>query len=205
VDGDGDGVPESRVYFSLDSVSPSLASLGRTAGDILVTSGGAAPALYASRAALGLAAGDDIDGLCLREDGDGMFEPGVDAVAFSLRAGSPTLSAIGAGPGTVLSPGAPPTASVTPGALGLQAGDDLDAVSCGPITAGPKEPDGDVNCNGSTDAIDAALVLQLTAGLIDELSCGENADVNQDGSTNAIDGALILQFAAGLIDHLPFP
>jgi plastocyanin len=63
---------------------------------------------------------------------------------------------------------------------------------------------GDVNCSGGdADSIDAALVLQLTAGLVDELSCEENADTDQNGQTNAIDAALILQFNAGLIDELP--
>ncbi len=62
---------------------------------------------------------------------------------------------------------------------------------------------GDVNCNSNVDSIDAALVLQLVAGLVDTLSCEENADTNADGTTNSIDAALILQFTAGLIDTLP--
>ena len=62
---------------------------------------------------------------------------------------------------------------------------------------------GDANCSGGVDAIDAALVLQLTAGLVYTLSCQENADANEDGSLNAIDAALILQLTAGLIETLP--
>ncbi len=62
---------------------------------------------------------------------------------------------------------------------------------------------GDVNCNGNVDSIDAALVLQLTAGLVGSLSCEENADANEDGTTNAIDAALILQLSAGLLLSLP--
>ncbi len=70
-------------------------------------------------------------------------------------------------------------------------------------TLPPGGTTGDVNCNGSIDSIDAALVLQLTAGLVGSLSCQENADANADGTINAIDAALILQYGAGLIGTLP--
>lgn len=62
---------------------------------------------------------------------------------------------------------------------------------------------GDVNCNGEINSIDAALVLQRTAGLIDSLACEQAGDVNGDHILNAIDAALILQYSAGLIDELP--
>lgn len=62
---------------------------------------------------------------------------------------------------------------------------------------------GDTNCDGNVNSIDAALVLQLGAGLVDSLACQDNADVNGDGIANSIDSALILQFDAGLIDSLP--
>ncbi len=62
---------------------------------------------------------------------------------------------------------------------------------------------GDVNCDGAVNAIDAALVLQLTAAIIPSLACLENADVNLDGQVNVIDAALILQLVAGLIPDLP--
>lgn len=58
---------------------------------------------------------------------------------------------------------------------------------------------GDANCNGEINAIDAAIVLQITAGLLGAPSCAQNADVNRDGSINSIDAALILQFIARLI------
>jgi len=62
---------------------------------------------------------------------------------------------------------------------------------------------GDVNCGGTVDAIDAALVLQLGAGLLGSLACKDNADANEDGTINSIDAALILQFTAGLLPSLP--
>jgi parallel beta-helix repeat protein len=61
---------------------------------------------------------------------------------------------------------------------------------------------GDVDCSGSVNSIDAAFLLQHTAGLIGSLPCAANADVNGDGNTNSLDAALILQFSAGLISQL---
>jgi hypothetical protein len=61
---------------------------------------------------------------------------------------------------------------------------------------------GDVNCTGGVNTIDAALVLQLDAGLIGSVICLQNGDVNGDGSVNSLDALLILQFDAGLIGSL---
>ena len=58
---------------------------------------------------------------------------------------------------------------------------------------------GDANCNGTVNAIDAAIVLQINAGLLRAPSCATNADVNRDGSIDSIDAALILQRIARLI------
>jgi len=60
---------------------------------------------------------------------------------------------------------------------------------------------GDVNGDGRVNSIDAALILQFTAGLV--LSLPASADANGDGRTNSIDAALVLQFGAGLISRLP--
>ena len=62
---------------------------------------------------------------------------------------------------------------------------------------------GDVDCSGAVNAVDAALILQLSAGLIEDLPCAKNADVNEDGDISAIDSTLILQFSAGLLTSLP--
>jgi 3-phytase len=57
--------------------------------------------------------------------------------------------------------------------------------------------DGDTDCAGAIDALDAALVLQHVASLVTNLGCPPAADVNNDGVTGALDALLILQMAAG--------
>jgi len=61
---------------------------------------------------------------------------------------------------------------------------------------------GDVNCDGTVGSVDAAVVLQLSAGLIDDLPCPGVADTTRDGLVDSRDATLILQFAAGLISNL---
>ncbi|MEX0785012.1 MAG: dockerin type I domain-containing protein [Dehalococcoidia bacterium] len=70
-------------------------------------------------------------------------------------------------------------------------------------TPQPPELPGDTDCNGSINSIDAALVLQLSAGFIGALPCPDAGDVNGNGRTDSVDAALILQFVAGLLDSLP--
>ena len=202
IDPDDDGVPDNTVYFSLDAASPSLAALGASPADVLLTQGGATPQLYASAAALGLQAGDDLDALCLRESGDGSFGAG-DTLYFSLAPGSPTLAALGAAPGDLFAPG--PTVAREHPSLGLVTGDDVNALTCSAVVVEVKEPGGDVDCSGETESIDAALILQLDAGLLASLACDSHGDVNRDGVTNSVDATLVLQFVAGFIDRLPFP
>jgi hypothetical protein len=71
------------------------------------------------------------------------------------------------------------------------------------VTATLEKAAGDVNDDGSVNSIDAALILQLTAGLVGSLLNEPSADVNGDGTINSIDAALVLQFTAGLIPSLP--
>jgi glucose/arabinose dehydrogenase len=61
----------------------------------------------------------------------------------------------------------------------------------------------DVNRSGHVDSVDAALVLQFSAGLFAELPAPENGDLNHDGYITAVDAAIILQYVAGLLDALP--
>ncbi len=93
--------------------------------------------------------------------------------------------------GTAPSPTITPSPTVTPSSTPQPT-----------ATPTPQKVAGDVNCDSRVDAIDAALVLQLSAGLLGALPCQENGDVNHDGSVNAIDAALILQYVAGLVPHL---
>lgn len=59
---------------------------------------------------------------------------------------------------------------------------------------------GDANCDGNINAIDAALDLQLVAGLVSSLPCEANGDASANGVITAIDALLILQLDAGLIN-----
>ena len=61
---------------------------------------------------------------------------------------------------------------------------------------------GDVDCDYAVSSVDAALILQLTAGLVSFLFCQESGDVDGDGNTTSVDAAIILQFTAGLIPSL---
>lgn len=62
----------------------------------------------------------------------------------------------------------------------------------------PPQTEGDVNCDKVTNSIDAALILQVDAGLIDTVSCAGVADLNLDGTINSLDAAIVLQITAGL-------
>ncbi len=62
---------------------------------------------------------------------------------------------------------------------------------------------GDVNDDGNITPLDASLVLQYNAKLINSLENTAAADVNMDGSVTALDASLILQYNAKLITEFP--
>jgi hypothetical protein len=129
VDLNCDGAPERAIYLTLAPGSPTLALLGATSADILASGADFVPGVWAAGGAdLGLQAGDVIDALCLFEDGDGVYGQG-DRLLFSLARGSPTLTVQGASPADLLVP-APPRVAVLAAALGLEATDNIDALSC---------------------------------------------------------------------------
>lgn len=68
----------------------------------------------------------------------------------------------------------------------------------------PRDPlYGDASCDGRVSAVDAVLILQLVAGYLRAVPCGEEADVNGNLDIDSVDAALILQFIAGLLERLP--
>ncbi|MCH8850480.1 MAG: hypothetical protein IIC89_06620, partial [Chloroflexi bacterium] len=175
MDSNGDGAPDSALFFSLAAGSPTLAERGRDPADVLWTSGGFQPGLYASASTLGLQPGDDIDALCLSDVGAASpaYNPELDVILFSLAPGSPTLAALSASAADVLGPG--PVVVNSAAELGLQASDDLNAMKCfsGPTptpTATPTGIVGDANCNGTVDSVDSLIVLQFSAGLFPALN-----------------------------------
>ncbi len=70
--------------------------------------------------------------------------------------------------------------------------------------AAPEYLYGDVNLDGKVSPLDASLVLQYNAQLVNTLDCLEAADVNLDGKISPLDASLILQYNAQLIPSLPF-
>jgi len=128
VDLDCDGEPEAPIYLTLAPGSPTLSEIGATPADILMTDSEYMPIIWAQAGDLGLVSGDIIDALCINDHADGVYAIG-DQVLFSLAPGSPTLSAILAGPADLLRP-SPPMVFYSAEALGLSDSDDVDALVC---------------------------------------------------------------------------
>jgi hypothetical protein len=118
-------------YFSLDPASAT--ANGVLPGDVLVNLAppGGPFVVYATAAALGLAAGDDIDALAVNEaaGGRGTWDPG-DSIYLSLTPASPSAAGLG-GPAAIVQvhSGSGPAVWATPGQLGLLATDNLDALT----------------------------------------------------------------------------
>ena len=165
---------QGPIYFSLDSQfadpreviagpPPNTGTAfgnGFVGGDVLVTSAGGIPVVYAPAIALGLdLAGpdsDDLDALALWDDGDMQYTPGVDLLLFSVRRGSAVIGSLDSmwgapiEEGDVLTVPIPGGLSLFPAiigpaeamglatvrsGLGVQFGDDLDALDVVPEPA----------------------------------------------------------------------
>jgi hypothetical protein len=153
-DAGADLVPDRPVFFSLAPGSQTLTDLGVSPASILYSLNGNV-GVYASAAAMGLAASDDLDALCLMKAGlpssvtviPGLGPPGVpesggatqfDYAIFSLAKNSPSLVSLGASPGdlfvtdfsTIRSPGTSPAIFSTADQIGLRVDDELNALKC---------------------------------------------------------------------------
>ncbi len=126
--------PALALYFSVDPAAVPGASVrwampGLSAADILLGPG-PVPTVYATAAALGLVAADNIDGVAINDAAPlGVLSP-ADVVYVSLAPGSPSLVTIPASPGDIVqaSPGA--AAVIYPAALmGMAATDNIDGLS----------------------------------------------------------------------------
>lgn len=103
--------PARWVYFSLTPGSPTLAAIGASAGDVLAAQLGGSPVVCISGSVLGLADGDDLDGLIMFEgvdaNGDGDFDDAGDNfpyVVFSVSPGSSGLAGTGVSAEAALDP-----------------------------------------------------------------------------------------------------
>ena len=68
------------------------------------------------------------------------------------------------------------------------------------VTCRPKSGQlGDIDCSGFVDSVDAALLLQFSAGLLEPLVCDYKGDMTQDGRLDSRDALLVLQVDAGLL------
>jgi hypothetical protein len=172
------------IYYSLDSaifnpvegvpnIGSAAANGGFTGADILVCAGpGVGPALYAAGFMLGLpGAGNDVDGLILRENGVPGYQPptvpfswvpGVvpiptDMIFFSVRPGSAVVGVPDSMCGTPISPadilwppmavGFPPRKWIPAAQLGLMPTDNIDALDLL----------GDCNGNGFPDNLEVKM------------------------------------------------
>jgi hypothetical protein len=128
VDADCNGDPEDLLYVTLAAGSPTLSAINATPADVLITGSQFEPSIFAQGTLdLGLQASDVIDALCVRDNGDNVYNAG-DLIMFSLAAGSPSLTAWQASAADLLTPHN--LFRYPASLLGLQATDDIDGLQC---------------------------------------------------------------------------
>lgn len=130
---------------------------------------------------------------------------GVAATLEALSAGTVTLQASGAFEKWVCPEPATPTPTPLPVPPGC--GSTLHYTgSSVEITVSGEPPAwfGDANCDDDVDSRDAAIILQVIAGLLTPTGCFNRADVNGDCRYDARDALLILQTTAGFLAERPY-
>ncbi len=136
---------------------------------------------------------------------DGVFHWDVIAGYYKVRAAKAGCHAQGNGSQAYVDTA---VLTIPPPATDLQIVLECGAVGPSPTPGGPTPTPtppagltGDANCSGDVNSIDAAVILQYVAGLVQSLGCLPLADVNHAGGVNSIDATLVLQYVAGLISH----
>jgi hypothetical protein len=123
------------VFFSLAPTSPTLAALGATPADILVSGvgSGGPPVIFLPGAALGLPPGADLDALALFAPAGLFLGPGT--IEYSISSGTAPLVPGISGADILGLPVGPPAVAVvhTAASIGLAPGDELDALDVGAI------------------------------------------------------------------------
>jgi len=209
----------SRVYFSLDSAFPdplegppvnsgSAAANGFVGGDVLVSPlvPIAPPTVYAPAVVLGLdflgPDTDDLDALVLLEDGDGVFNPGLDFLAFSVRRGSmvigapdsiwgapieeadilvpPVMGGVSPFPGILIPGEALGLATLRSGMVGQFGPDDLDALSIARLP-------GDCDGNGVVNVFDAIIIVNAFGSNPFSPNWDPRADLDCNNTVNVFD------------------
>jgi hypothetical protein len=198
------------IYFSLDRASPSLNTLPPGAGSgatVYVDLNPGAPGgelRYAAPAQLNLVQHDDISAMLIFDNGDHVFQPGIDQVVFTLRPESPSLGVLGVGSADLLTTsGLGITVYATAQELGLRPTDHVDMVDFAPcddvlhciddwaIGFNRRLP-GDMNCDGRVDNFDIdPFVLAISDPAAYESAYEEcniyAGDVDGDGYLNNFD------------------
>jgi PEP-CTERM motif len=211
---------QGPIFFSLDSQFPdpldgpfvntgTAVGNGFSGSDIIVSRAGGVPAIYAIAGSLGLDLQgfdtDDLDALILQDNGDGLYDPAIDRILFSVRRGSAVIGSpdsmfgVPIEEGDVLSVPLPGGASPFPSiyiaaeALGLGTvrsgtneltpfGDELDALDLFLL--------GDLDGDGFVGIADLNIILGNWNAPIPPGN--PSADVNNDGFVGIADLNIVL-------------
>ena len=193
------------VFFTLSGESPSHLFLpGLDSGaTIFFDQDFQAPGteeVYAEPFQLGLDPLDEISGVIVLDDNLNYLFDGTDTVYLSLAPGSPTLTALGLQPGDVLVVEQGVLGLFAPGTiLGLQIGDNMDALDMVPLVNGTAENTINAMVDCPADYNDDTFIntLDVLAFLNGWVSGDDRADFNGDGQLDTVDVLVFLDSWAG--------